>query len=158
MSIIFTRTWDRPGNPAPDGAPRRQFKIDYDVAGCLFAIAGAGLWAVKHLDGKIDDINQKFDTKFDGLRRDNNEKFDGLRRDNNEKFDGVNQKFDGVNQKFDGVNQKFDGINQKFDGVHAAISNLTARLERQYGFEEGLAKSVRVNAPPSSGTGEGVAS
>mmetsp|Transcript_26844 Transcript_26844/g.85070 ORF Transcript_26844/g.85070 Transcript_26844/m.85070 type:complete len:137 (+) Transcript_26844:25-435(+) len=107
-------TLDGPGNPAPDGAPRRQFKIDFEIAGVLFSIVGAGLMAVKHFDGKFDKVDQKF-----------------------EKFD----------QKFDSINQKFD---QKLDSIQASVSYLSARSERQYGFEEG-ARSVRVKEPPSSG-------
>lgn len=114
MSIIIIRTLDGPGNPAPDGAPRRQFKIDFEIAGVLFSIVGAGLMAVKHFDGKFDKVDQKF-----------------------EKFD----------QKFDSINQKFD---QKLDSIQASVSYLSARSERQYGFEEG-ARSVRVKEPPSSG-------
>jgi len=129
MSIIIIRTLDGPGNPAPDGAPRRQFKIDFEIAGVLFSIVGAGLMAVKHFDGKFDKVDQKFE-KFD-------QKFD-------QKFDSINQKFD---QKFDSINQKFD---QKLDSIQASVSYLSARSERQYGFEEG-ARSVRVKEPPSSG-------
>jgi len=114
MSIIIIRTLDGPGNPAPDGAPRRQFKIDFEIAGVLFSIVGAGLMGVKHFDGKFDKVDQKF-----------------------EKFD----------QKFDSINQKFD---QKLDSIQASVSYLSARSERQYGFEEG-ARSVRVKEPPSSG-------
>eukprot|EP00962_Isochrysis_galbana_P012491 scaffold3541_cov117-Isochrysis_galbana.AAC.12 len=143
VSILLSRTWDGPGNPAPDGTPRRQFKMDVDLAGVLLAIVGAGCLAVKHLDDKLDK-------KFDSMQASNDKKFDNI----DKKFESIEKKFESIDKKFESIQAAVSNLSARFENLSARFENLSARFERQYGFEEGV-RSVRVIAPSSSGTEEG---
>jgi hypothetical protein len=92
VSSAITRIVDEARRPESNGASRKRFNIEAEIAGLMIASVGgilltAGISAVPHLDRKIENVENK--------------------------------------------------LEKKIEPVQVGVSDLSARFERQRGFEEG---------------------